>query len=64
MGEEEEGAGGGVLCPWRGREENPRLFYGLRCARDVFLCLQAAHPNLRTKRPDLFAPRPPLSASS
>jgi hypothetical protein len=32
--------------------------------RDVLLCLQAAHPNLRTKRPDLFTPRTALPASA
>jgi hypothetical protein len=31
---------------------------------DVLLCLQAAHPDLRTKRPDLFAPRTALPASA
>jgi hypothetical protein len=30
---------------------------------DILLCLQTAHPDLRTKRPDLFASRPPTSVS-
>jgi hypothetical protein len=31
---------------------------------DILLCLQTAHPDLRTKRPDLFAPRTALPASA
>ena len=28
----------GVLCPSRGRKENPHFFYGLRCAREDAGC--------------------------